>query len=107
MLLEDSSDRVDVCLVLGETIVGNSQLSVGSKGGTITVGQVINYKCSNDLGTCASSILLLDIREISIHSRYLGGGVAGIVSIIRNEASVIRLTAKQRFQSLQPHWPWL
>jgi hypothetical protein len=82
VFLDDSSDRINVCLVLGKTIVCNSQFSVGRKGGTITVGQIVNYKCTNDLGLCTSSILLLDVGEIGFHGRYFGGSVTGIVSMI-------------------------
>ena len=105
VLLENGSDRVNVCLVLGKTIVCDGVLSVGSKGGTIAIGQIIDYKRTDDLGTCASGILLLNVGEIGIHGRYFGRGVTDIVSIIRFYASLIRLTAKRRFQSLQQHWP--
>jgi hypothetical protein len=107
VLLDNSSNGINVCLVLGKTIICDGQLSVGSKSGTIAVGQIIDHEGANDLGLCTSSILLLDISEISIHGRYFGGGITSIVSMDLDPALPVRLTAKQRFQSLQQRLPWL
>jgi hypothetical protein len=82
VLLDDGSDRINVCLVLGKAIVCNSQLSVGRKGCTITVGQIVDYECANDLGLCTSSVLLFDVGKICLHGRHFGGSVTGIVSMI-------------------------
>lgn len=38
MLLDNSSDRIDICLVLGKAIVCDSQLSVRGQSSAITVG---------------------------------------------------------------------
>jgi hypothetical protein len=101
VLLDDSSDRINVSLVLGKTVVCNSQFSVGRKSGTITVGQIVDDECTNDLGLCTSSILLLDVSEISLDGRHFGGGITGIVSICRGCTLLVKLTAKQKFQFLQ------
>lgn len=64
VLLDNSSDGINVCLVLGETIVCDSQLSIGGQSSAITVRQIIDYECTNGLGTAASSIQLLDVAEV-------------------------------------------
>jgi hypothetical protein len=101
VLLDDSSDRINVSLVLGKTIVCNGQLSVGRKGGTVTVGQIVDYECTDNLGLYTSSILLLDVSEIGFHGRHFGGSITIVVSISRGCTLQVKLTAKQRFRSLQ------
>ena len=39
--LDLSNDLVDVVLVVGSTVVGNAELSVGGLGSTVTVGEVV------------------------------------------------------------------
>lgn len=75
VLLDDSSDGVDVFLVLVETIISNLVLAVGGKRRAVTVGQVVDDESAHDRRGSTSGVLRLDVSEVSVHGRDLGGGV--------------------------------
>lgn len=69
-----SSDGVDVLLVERGTVVGDGELTVGSKSGAVTVGQVVDDKWESQLR--ASGVLLLHIRGQSSNRWDLGSDIA-------------------------------
>jgi hypothetical protein len=83
VLLDNSSDRIDVCLVLGETIIGDGQLSVGGQSSAITIGKIIDYERTDSLGTRTRGIQLLNVAEVCVRRRYFGSGITIIVSIMQ------------------------
>ena len=74
VLLDLRDDLVDVVLVVGLTVVGDAELSVGRLGRTVTVGQVVD----DDLDELLVSGALLDrvrIGEVRAEIGDLGDGV--------------------------------
>jgi hypothetical protein len=59
VLLEDGGDGVDVGFVLGEAVVGDGVLAVGSQSSAVAVGQVVDDECADDV--CAGGVLRLDV----------------------------------------------
>lgn len=80
VLLDGSSDVVDVGLVLVETILGNLVLAVGRKSRAVTVGQVVDDEGAHDGRIGAGGVLRLDVGEVSVHSGNLCGVVTEVIS---------------------------
>jgi hypothetical protein len=75
VLLEDGGDGVDVGLVLGEAVVGDGVLAVGSQRCAVAVGQVVDYESANDGRVGAGGVLGFDVGQVGVHGGNLGGGV--------------------------------
>jgi hypothetical protein len=95
VLLDDGSDGVDVFLVLVETIISNLVLAVGRKRRAVTVGQVVDNESAHDRRGSTSGVLRLDVSEVSVHGRDLGGGVA-----VRNQSLILKHDSRT---NSQPH----
>ena len=69
-----SNNLVDVVLVVGSTVVGNAELSVGGLGGTVTVGEIVNDDL-DDLLLAGAVLDLLGVSEIGTEIGDLGDRV--------------------------------
>lgn len=76
VLLDDGGDGVDVGLVLVQAVVGDGVLAVAGKGGAVSVREIVDDECAHDRRGSAGRVLGLDVGEVGVHSRDLGGGVA-------------------------------
>lgn len=92
-----SADRVNVGLVVRNTVVGNGILAVTGKRGAVTVWQVIDDENTGNGRASTGGVLGLDIGKVSSHGRDLGGGVAiEVISTGASEGHCNRPTAKRK-----------
>ena len=79
---------VDVVLVVGSTVVGNAELSVGGLGSTVTVGEIVNDNL-DDLLLAGAVLDLLGVSKIGTEIGDLGDRVEpGEGGIFATEAAL-------------------
>ena len=96
VLLDDSGDGVNVFLVLGETAVSNLVLAIGGKSRAVAVRQVVDNESAHDRRGGTGGVLRLDVREVSVHGRDLGGGVT-----VNGQCLILK--GNSGSSNLQPH----